>query len=154
MERISEHISYNEAVYSATAKRNGIKNKPTKKQVENMRLVAEKIFEPLRQWVGGPIKINSFFRNKATNIAVGGSSSSMHCQGLAIDLDDIHGYKTNAEMFYYICEHLEFDVAIWEFGDDENPSWVHVSYRPDANRGKMLKAVKTNGRTKYEYFQL
>jgi len=154
MERISDHISYSEAVYSATAKRNGIKNKPTKKQIENMQIVAEKIFEPLRQWVGGPIKINSFFRNKATNAAVGGSSSSMHCQGLAIDLDDIHGYKTNAEMFYYICENLEFDVAIWEFGDDENPSWVHVSYRPDANRGKMLKAVKSNGRTKYEYFQL
>ena len=154
MEKISEHISYKEAVYSATAKRKGIDNKPTKKQVENMKLIAEKVFEPLREWVGGAIKINSFFRNKATNQAVGGSSSSMHCQGLAIDLDDIYGYKTNAEMFYYICENLEFDVAIWEFGDDENPNWVHVSYRPGANRSKILKAVKERGKTKYLYFKI
>ena len=101
-----------------------------------------------------PIKINSFFRNKDTNQAVGGSSTSMHCKGLAIDLDDIYGYKTNAEMFYYICENLEFDVAIWEFGDDDNPSWIHVSYRPDANRGKILKAVKEKGKTKYLYFKI
>ena len=154
MKKISEHISYNEAVYSATAKRKGIDNKPTKKQVENMQIIAEKVFEPLREWVGGPIKINSFFRNKDTNQAVGGSSTSMHCKGLAIDLDDIYGYKTNAEMFYYICENLEFDVAIWEFGDDENPSWIHVSYRPDANRGKILKAVKEKGKTKYLYFKI
>ena len=91
MEKISEHISYKEAVYSATAKRKGIDNKPTKKQVENMKLIAEKVFEPLREWVGGPIKINSFFRCPQLNKAIGGSTKSQHCHGQAIDIDDTYG---------------------------------------------------------------
>ena len=115
-----------------------------------MEAVAKHIFEPLREWVGGPIKINSFYRNPDLNTAIGGSSRSQHCQGRAIDLDDTFGHKTNAEMYNYIKENLNFDQIIWEFGDEDNPDWVHVSYVSDEeNRGRCLKAYKKNGKSKY-----
>ena len=115
-----------------------------------MQAIAKHIFEPLREWVGGPIKINSFYRNSDLNTAIGGSSKSQHCQGRAIDLDDTFGHKTNAEMYNYIKENLNFDQMIWEFGDDDNPDWVHVSYvSPDENRKRCLKAYKENGKSKY-----
>jgi hypothetical protein len=115
-----------------------------------MENLARQLFEPLREWVGGPIKITSFYRSEKLNKAIGGSSRSQHCQGRAIDLDDTFGHKTNAEMFNYIKENLSFDKMIWEFGDDDNPAWVHVSYdSPDSNRGNIYKAVSKNGRTTY-----
>ena len=95
---ISKHISYNEAIHSNTAKRFSIENIPNEEQTNNMKNLAAKIFEPLRLWVGGPIKINSMFRSEELNKAIGGSSSSQHCKGMAMDLDDVDGYKTNAEM--------------------------------------------------------
>lgn len=147
--RISQHITYKEAVHSNTAKRLGIDNTPDDWQIENMKVIAEKVFEPLREWVSGPIKVNSFFRSVETNKAIGGSSRSQHCQGCALDLDDVYGYKTNAEMFYYIQAHIEFDQLIWEFGDDDNPNWIHVSYVEGKNRGRVLKAEKIDGRTNY-----
>ena len=147
---ISKHISDKEAVYSTTALRRGIDNKPNEEQLGNMKLIAEKIFEPLRSFVGGPIKINSFFRSPELNTAIGGSKTSQHCKGQAMDIDDTFGYKTNAEMYNFIKEHLNFDQMIWEFGDDDNPNWVHVSYvSPEKNRNRCLKAYKENGRTKY-----
>ena len=149
-ETISKHISYNEGVYSRTALRRGIDNKPNKEQLTNMKLIGEKIFEPLREYVGGPIKINSFFRGEELNKAIGGSSKSQHCKGQAMDIDDTFGYKTNAKMYDFIKHNLDFDQMIWEFGDDDNPNWVHVSYvSPDKNRQVCLKAYKQNGRTKY-----
>ena len=114
---------------------------------------------PLRAWVGGPIKINSFFRSPELNAAIGGAykikngkkvQTSQHCKGQAMDLDDVYGHKTNAEMYMYIKENLDFDQLIWEFGDDENPNWIHVSYvDAQQNRNRCLKAYKDNGRTKY-----
>ena len=95
---ISEHISEKEATKSVTALRLGIDNTPNGDALSNMKLIAEQIFEPLRLWVGGPIKINSFYRSTAQNEAIGGSSRSQHCQGKAMDLDDIYGHKTNAEI--------------------------------------------------------
>jgi len=149
--RISDHISYKEAIKSNTALRLDIDNTPGGYELSNMSGVAINIFEPLRKWVGGPIKINSFFRSEELNRAIGGSSRSQHCQGRAIDLDDTFGHKTNAEMFNYIKENLNFDQLIWEFGDEKNPNWVHVSYvSDDENRGRCLKALKLNGKTKYE----
>ena len=116
-----------------------------------MGILTDNIFEPLRKWVGGPIKINSFFRCENLNKAIGGSSRSQHCEGRAIDLDDTFGHKTNAEMFQYIKENLNYDQIIWEFGDDTNPDWVHVSYVSDSeNRTRALKAVKENGKTAYK----
>ena len=149
--KISDNITYAEAIHSQTAKRRGIDNTPNPAQVENMKLLAEKVFEPLRKWVGGPIKINSMFRSEELNKAIGGSSSSQHCKGMAMDIDDVYGHKTNAEMYEYIKNNLDFDQIIWEFGTDKNPNWVHVSYvSEDANRRRCLKAYKENGKTKYK----
>jgi len=151
MEKISDHVSYNEGIKSNTATRLNIDNTPDSYALGNMTAVSHNLFEPLRKWVGGPIKINSFFRSEKLNSSIGGSSSSQHCQGRAIDLDDTFGYKTNAEMFNYIKENLSYDQIIWEFGDNNNPDWVHVSYISDnENRNRALKAVKQNGKTTYQ----
>jgi len=148
---ISKHISYKEGVKSNTATRLGLDNTPGDYELGNMTLIAERLFEPLRAWVGGPVKINSFYRSKELNLAIGGSQRSQHCEGRAIDLDDTFGYKTNAEMFHYIKENLNFDQMIWEFGSDKNPDWVHISYvSEDQNRNRCLKALKKNGKTTYE----
>lgn len=150
MSKLSKNISMREATESYTAKRLGINNIPSDYQLTNMTGVAENIFEPLRKWVDGPIKINSFFRSPELNKAIGGSSKSQHCEGRAIDIDDVYGYKTNAEMYTWIKENLDFDQIIWEFGTDKNPDWVHVSYvSPDENRMRCLKAEKINGKTVY-----
>jgi len=150
---ISKHISMNEGVYSITAKRLGLENKPTEAHLNNMKMLAVKVFEPLREWVGGPIRINSFYRGPELNKAIGGSKKSQHCNGQAVDIDDIYGHKTNAEMFNYIRDNLEFDQMIWEFGDNKNPNWVHVSYiNPGENRNKCLVAYKEDGRTKYSLY--
>ena len=147
---ISKHISYKEGVYSRTAMRRGIKNNPNAEQMENMVAIAEEVFEPLRMWVGGPIKINSFFRSPELNKAIGGSSKSQHCLGQAIDIDDTFGKMSNADMYEFIKQNLDFDQMIWEFGGDDNPDWVHVSYvSPEENRQRCLKAYKEKGKTKY-----
>jgi hypothetical protein len=149
--RISNHITYAEAIHSNTAKRKGIDNTPNPTQVEAMKLLAEEIFEPLREWVGGPIKVNSFFRSVALNEAIRGVASSQHCKGQAIDLDDVYGRKSNAEMFHWIKENLCFDQLIWEFGTDMNPNWIHVSFvSKEENRNRCLKAYKEHGKTKYK----
>jgi zinc D-Ala-D-Ala carboxypeptidase len=148
---LSEHITYKEATHSFTAKRLGIDNIPKEEHIWNMIILASDLFEPLREWVGGAIRINSFYRSEALNTAIGGLSRSQHCNGQAIDIDDCFRHKTNAEMFHYIKDHLDFDQLIWEFGDDNNPDWVHVSYVGKLNNRKnVLKAYKKNGKTLYE----
>ena len=147
---ISKHVSYKEGVYSITATRRGIDNTPNDEQLANMELVADNIFEPLRTYVGGPIKINSFFRSPDLNTAIGGSGKSQHCKGQAIDIDDTFGKMTNAEMYRWIKDNLDFDQMIWEFGDDDNPNWVHISYvSEEDNRNRGLKSYKDKGKTKY-----
>ena len=148
---ISKHISDKEGVYSNTAIRRGIDNIPNSEQLSNMKVLAENIFEPLRSYVGGPIKINSFFRSVELNKAIGGSSKSQHCKGQALDIDDTFGRMSNAEMYEFIKKHLNFDQLIWEFGDDKNPAWVHVSYVSEKeNRNRCLLAYKENKKTKYK----
>ena len=148
---ISKHISHKEGVYSTTATRLGIINGPNDDQLSNMELIAEEVFEPLRDWVGGPIKINSFFRCPKLNKAIGGSGRSQHCHGQAIDIDDTYKVVTNSDMYNYIKNNLDFDQLIWEFGDDDNPNWVHVSYvSSEKNRNRCLKAYRKNGKTKYK----
>ena len=151
MENISKHISYKEATRSNTAIRRGIDNIPDVEELENMKLIAEEVFEPLRKWVGGPIKINSFYRSPELNVAIGGSKKSQHCHGQAIDIDDTYGHRSNASMFKHIRYNMDYDQIIWEFGDDKNPAWVHVSYvSEEKNRHRCLQAYKENGKTKYK----
>ena len=152
MERISKHISYKEGMHSNTALRRGLNNTPNESQLKCMGDIAEGLFEPLREWVGGPIKITSMFRGEPVNTAIGGSKNSQHMKGQALDLDDTYKYKTNAEMYHYIKDNLDFDQMIWEFGDDENPNWIHVSYVTHReNRKKLTIAYKDKGRTKYKH---
>ena len=136
-------------MYSRTAQRLDINNAPTKDHKVNMVELAQNIFEPLRLHVGGPIKINSFYRSPELNKAIGGSSKSQHCNGQAIDIDDTFGRMTNAEMYKFVKDNLDFDQMIWEFGDDKNPNWVHISYVGKKNRNRCLKAYKEKGKTKY-----
>ena len=152
MKNISEHISYKEGVYSITALRLGLNNDPTKTHLTNMELLAEKVFEPLRKHVNGPIKINSFYRGPELNKAIGGSANSQHCKGQAIDIDDVYGYMSNADMYEFIKNNLSFDQMIWEFGNSDNPDWVHVSYvNEEANRNRCLLAYKDeNNKTAYK----
>ena len=150
MQQISNHISWSEATSSPTATREGIVNIPNSAQLINMKLLAENVFEPLREWAGAPIKVNSFFRSDALNREIGGARNSQHCSndGSAIDIDAT-GSKTNADLFHHIRKNLKFDQLIWEFGTDEEPNWVHVSFRIGNNRKQVLKAVKIAGKTKY-----
>ena len=138
MKRISKHISYKEAVGSNYAKQKGIKNKPNEEQVENMQLLAEKVFEPLREWVDAPIKVNSMFRSKELNSAIKGSLKSSHLNGEAMDITSMGG-KSNLEMFHYIKDNLCFDQLIWEFGKE--PKWLHVSFSKN-NRQQVLVTKK------------
>lgn len=145
MKRISKHISYKEATGSNYAKQYGIKNKPNEEQVENMKLLAKEVFEPLREWVGCPIRVNSMFRSKELNSAIKGSSSSSHMKGEAMDITsmacDKEDCKSNLDMFHYIKDNLEFDQLIWEFGSE--PKWLHVSY--SKNNRKQVLVTKRPG---------
>jgi hypothetical protein len=140
MKRISKHISYKEAVGSNYAKQKGIKNKPNEEQVENMKLLAEKVFEPLREWVDAPIKVNSMFRSLELNTALKGSKTSSHMNGEAMDNTSMGG-KSNLEMFHWIKDNLCFDQLIWEFGKE--PKWLHVSF--SKNNRKQVLVTKKRG---------
>ena len=135
MKKISKHISYKEATGSNYAKRYGIKNKPSEEQVENMQLLAKEVFEPLREWVDAPIKVNSMFRSLELNTALKGSKTSSHLKGEAMDITSMGG-KSNLEMFHWIKDNLCFDQLIWEFGNE--PKWLHVSYKKEGNRQQVL----------------
>jgi hypothetical protein len=124
---------------------------PTPEHIENFKLLAEKIFEPIREHFKVPIHISSGYRSKELNAKIGGSATSQHCKGEAIDID-MDGSPngvTNKMVFDYIKDNLPFDQLIYEFGDSNNPDWVHVSYSRNAKRGQVLKAFKLNGATKY-----
>lgn len=150
--KISEHLDLSEVTRSETAKRKGVSNEPTPEHLENFKKLAEHVFEPIRKHFGVPIHISSGYRSKALNAAVGGSATSQHCKGEAIDID-MDGSSngvTNKKVFDYIKANIKFDQMIWEFGTDNAPDWVHVSYDSDGKqRGQILKAIKSNGATKY-----
>ena len=154
MDRLTKHVSYKEGVHSITALRLGLKDDPSDDHLQSMILLSEKIFEPLRMHVGGPIKINSFYRGPELNKAIGGSAKSQHCHGQAMDIDDTYGHASNKEMFNWIKANLDYDQMIWEFGTDQNPDWVHISYvNEEANRNRCLKAYREDGKTKYKVIQ-
>ena len=153
--QLSEHLTLAEVTKSQTATRLGIDNTPTIDHMESLRAVAKKVFEPIRNRFGVPIAVTSGYRSKGLNEAIRGSRSSQHCKGQALDIDaDVYGRVTNAEIFHYIKDHIDFDQLIWEFGDDKNPDWVHVSYvERNANRGEILIAYRENGRTRYKHWK-
>jgi hypothetical protein len=149
--KISPNLNLAEITRSDTAKRNGIDNTPTAEHLENFKLLAEKVFEPIRAHFGVPIHISSGYRSKALNAFIKGSASSQHCKGEAIDIDmDGSSNGVNNKMIFdFIKENLDFDQLIWEFGSDKNPDWVHVSYSKKGNRKQKLKAVRSGAKTTY-----
>jgi hypothetical protein len=150
--QLSEHLSLAEVTKSDTAKRRGVSNMPTEAHIANFKLLAENIFEPIRNHFGKPIFISSGYRSAELNKAIGGAASSQHCQGEAIDIDmdGRPGGVTNKMVFDFIKENLNFDQLIWEFGTDANPDWVHVSYESTGKQRKqILKAVRKGGATSY-----
>jgi len=128
--KLSEHLDLSEVIRSESAKRKGISNMPTAEHIENFKLLAEKVFQPIREHFRCPIHISSGYRSKELNAAIGGSLTSQHCSGEAIDIDmdGTPNGVTNRMVFDYIKDNLEFDQLIYEFGDSNNPDWVHVSY--------------------------
>lgn len=147
MKRISKHISYKEATYSNYAKKYKIANKPNEEHIENMELLAEKVFEPLREWVGCPIRVNSMFRSEKLNTALKASKNSSHMKGQAMDITSMScgkdDCKSNLDMFHYIKDNLDFDQLIWEFGSE--PKWLHVSYNNEKDNRKQVLVTKKRG---------
>jgi hypothetical protein len=154
--KLSEHLALSEVIRSESAKRNGISNMPSPEHIENFKLLAEKVFEPIRNNFRCPIHISSGYRSKELNTLVGGSATSQHCTAEALDVDmdgTPHGV-TNKMVFEFIKSSLEFDQLIWEFGTEENPDWVHVSYESTGKQRKqVLKAKRVAGKTVYEPYK-
>jgi hypothetical protein len=143
--QLSAHFSLAEFTRSESAKRHGVSNQPTKEHLENIKVLCEKVLEPLRMRFG-PINISSGYRSKVLNHYIGGSLKSQHCEGKAADLDmDGMANVSNKEIFEYIKNNLEFDQLINEF----NYAWVHVSYNLGKNRKQVLDALKVNNKTVY-----
>ena len=150
--QLSKHLSLAEVTRSDSAKRTGISNEPTAEHLENFKLLAEKVFEPIREHFKVPIHISSGYRSLALNKKIGGSLTSQHCSGEAIDIDMDGSASgvTNKQVFDFIKQHLNFDQLIWEFGTASNPDWVHVSYESTGKQRKqVLRAIKQGGKTAY-----
>lgn len=133
MEKISEHISYDEATISPTGLRLGIDNTPSPEDLERMKTVANACFEPLREWYGKPIKVNSFYRCEMLNKVVKGSPTSQHRSGEAIDIS-AGSKEENKKLFDWCKANLVFDQLINEY----NYSWIHISFRKGNNRNQTL----------------
>lgn len=144
---LTTNFTLQEMTESLTAKKRGIDNTPhDEKVIENLKALCENVLEPLRKIIGKPIIISSGYRSGQLNAYIGGATNSQHVSGQAADISmDME----NAEVFKAISENLEFDQLIWEFGSNDNPEWVHVSFSSTHNRKQMLKGVKEHGKTVY-----
>jgi hypothetical protein len=147
--KLSENLQLSEVIRSESAKRHNISNMPTPEHIENLKVLAEKVFQPIRDHFGVPIRISSGYRSAALNKKIGGAKKSDHLVGKAIDIDQDNTTISNAQVFDFIKNNLKFSQLIWEFGTDKNPDWVHVSYDPKNLKCQILKAIKQNGKTVY-----
>ena len=147
---IVPNLALSECIKSRTAIKYGIDNTPNIAELEAIKLTAEKIFTPIREHFNVPIHISSFFRCPELNSTIGGSTTSAHCLGLAMDIDqdNKNSKVTNKMIFDYIRGNMEFDQLINEY----DYSWVHIGIRPDQkdNRNQVMRAIKRNGKTVYE----
>ena len=152
-EKLSANFSMKEFVASSTAKRRGIDNNPSLQHAEAALELFENIVQPIRDHFGTSIFLSSGYRSDALNKAIGGSKTSQHSKGEAVDIDmDDRKGPENEDVFHYIRENLPFDQLIWEFGDSKRPDWVHVSYKKGGpQRGQILAAKRNSkGKTYYE----
>lgn len=147
--KLSEFFWLSEFTRSQTATRHGIRNKPTKKHLQNLIAWANNIGDPIRRrW--GRTNITSGYRSHLLNSLIGGSNGSQHSKGEAGDFECEGG--SNLEVAKWIRDNLIFDQLILEFWDGEDPysGWIHCSYRDDGkNRGEVLQAIRRSGKTHY-----
>jgi len=152
--KLSENLDLSEVTRSESAKRHGISNQPTPEHIENFKLLAEKIFQPIREHFDVPIRISSGYRSKELNkIVKGASLTSDHCKGMAIDIDNDGTSISNNDIFDYIKDNLKFKQLIAEFPIDGNLSWVHVSYDKNNLKNEILVAKKLYGKTVYIHYK-
>jgi hypothetical protein len=139
--QLSKNFFLKEFIFSSTAARMGIDNYPGPREIAAIKSLCVNVLQPLRDWYGKPIRIGSGYRSPALNaVTPGASKTSQHRTGEAADPDTVHD---NGELFEYIKNNLPFDQLIWEYGDDEDPDWIHVSYKADGNnRHEVLKAYR------------
>ncbi|KYC47872.1 MAG: Peptidase M15 [Candidatus Methanofastidiosum methylothiophilum] len=150
--KLSKNFTLEEFTKSQVAIRHGIPNTPSPEEIENLKALCENIIQPVRDHLGEAIFISSGYRSQALNTAIGGALGSQHQKGEAADLES----RDNSKLFFAILSNGNFDQLIWEFGDDNAPAWVHVSYRRDGkNRGQIFRALKSpSGHTKYIPFSI
>ena len=146
---LTANFSLHELTKSETALRMGFDNTPGEAETESLRLLAEKVLQPVRDHYGKGVKVNSGYRSPESNAAVGGSKTSDHCKGQAADIE-IPGVP-NAELAQWIMDNLEYTQLILEFYTPGIPDsgWVHVSYDPDNLKKQELTAMKVAGKTQY-----
>lgn len=150
--QISKHLALAEVTRSETAKRMGISNMPTPEHIENFKILAEKVFEPIREHFGVPIHVSSAYRSKELNAAVKGSSTtSDHCFGRAMDLDQdgANHNVSNNDVFHFIKDKLKFKQLIAEYPENGKLGWVHVAYDATNLKNEILICIKDNGKPKY-----
>lgn len=149
--KLTQNFSLEELTRSDTAERKGIDNSPTAEHIHNLAELCENVLQPLRDKVKHSIRVTSGYRSEKLNNAIGGSKTSEHSFGKAADIKLIIDGENKSEILYLsILEmNIPFRQMIWEFGDNETPSWVHISFNKDDNKKQTLKAYKDNGKTKY-----
>jgi len=151
--KLSKNLDLSEVTRSESAKRHGINNQPTPEHIENFKLLAEKIFQPIREHFNVPIRISSGYRSKELNAKIGGSASSQHCKGQAIDIDMDGTLIFNRQIFHFIKDNLKFTQLIAEFPIDGDLSWVHVGYDKNNLKNEILVAKKLYGKTVYIHYK-
>jgi zinc D-Ala-D-Ala carboxypeptidase len=151
--KLSKNLDLVEVTRSVDAKRRGINNNPSPAHLANLKLLAENVFQPIREHFNTPIHISSGYRSQILNHAIGGASKSQHCSGEAIDIDMDGTNITNKQIFDFIKNNLDFDQLIFEFGTATNPDWVHVSYSNVRNRKQVLRAKRIGVKTYYSNYE-
>lgn len=146
---LTKNFTLAEMTKSETALRHGMDNTPGEVEIANLKLLCEKVLQPVRDHYAKGVKVNSGFRAPAVNQKVGGSPTSDHCKGQAADIEIPS--VANAELAQWIADNLEYTQLILEFYTPGVPDsgWVHVSYDPSNLKKQNLTAVKRDGKTVY-----
>ena len=133
---LTKNFTLEELLHSDYGEVHNIENLATDDVVYNLTALAQDILQPLRDLYGKPIKINSGYRCKQINDAVGSKDTSQHLKGQAADLD----CDDNKKLYKLIVDNLDYDQLISESGTIDNPKWIHVSYKPHGrNRNQELR---------------
>ncbi len=135
--QLSKHFSLKEMTKSGTAARLGLDNTPNEEQIENLKALCENILEPLRDYYESrPIMVSSGFRSEKLSEAIGSSSRSAHCQGMAVDFE-IPGFD-NKQVAAHIKNNFDFDQLISEYYEEgvADSGWIHVAYKRDGSNRK------------------